>query len=261
MNPVSFGRLVNSTRQNISRIRRSPSPLGYALFLFLIVFIEPVLRAQQPADQTPSSAATNSAPKTPAEQLAALELERTNAWQRVLEIVNQPVHAFVRPPHYPVSVYPGWFHAGATKPDFNTVDVRQSQELVYTNRQYVTSDLNPGMMFLGRELEFNGMTKFFYTNRSLPKHKLSEAEMIEINQLYRIIGRCDGEIDRLQTLSTMESVKSSQAEDESESVAPGQPLTAIRSISQKTRGLYGGIAIGVLILLVLVSRLFRKKSD
>jgi hypothetical protein len=43
-------------------------------------------------------------------------------------------------------------------------------------------------MFLGKELEFNAMTKYFYVDRSLPKKRLSEAEMIEINSLYRIIG-------------------------------------------------------------------------
>ena len=42
---------------------------------------------------------------------------------------------------------------------------------------------------MGHDLEFNPMTKYFYTDRSLPKKKLTEAEMLEINRLYRIIGR------------------------------------------------------------------------
>jgi hypothetical protein len=34
------------------------------------------------------------------------------------------------------------------------------------------------------------MTKFFYQDRSLPKKKLTEDEMVEINRLYRIIATC-----------------------------------------------------------------------
>jgi len=55
----------------------------------------------------------------------------------------------------------------------------------------VTSDVNPGVVFVGPELEFNSMTKYFYVDRSLPKKKLTEAEMLEINRLYRIIGTCE----------------------------------------------------------------------
>ncbi len=42
---------------------------------------------------------------------------------------------------------------------------------------------------MASELEINAMTKFFYTDRSLPKKQLSEPEMLEINRLYRTIGR------------------------------------------------------------------------
>jgi len=66
--------------------------------------------------------------------------------------------------------------------------VRTTQQLIYGN-DYVTSDLNPTEMFLGRELEFNAMTKYFYVDRTLPKARLSEPQMLEINRLYRIIGR------------------------------------------------------------------------
>jgi hypothetical protein len=93
---------------------------------------------------------------------------------------------------------PGWFHEGASKPNFNTVDVRTTRETPYDQHQYVTSDLNPDIVFIGSELEFNPMTKYFYTDRSLPKKKLSEADMIEINRLYRIIGRCETQLAELQ---------------------------------------------------------------
>src|SRR5215472_11412097 len=43
----------------------------------------------------------------------------------VEKIVNQPVTAYRRAPGMHVSTYsPGWFHEGANKPRFDTVDVR-----------------------------------------------------------------------------------------------------------------------------------------
>jgi len=130
---------------------------------------------------------------------SALEAEMNDAIQRVQKIVNQPVTQIPRTEDMRVSTYrPGWFHDGAIKPDFNNVDVRASRETSYDKNQYVTSDLNPGIVFLGAELEFNPMTKYFYTDRSIPKKKLTEAEMLEINRLYRIIGRCEQELAKLK---------------------------------------------------------------
>jgi hypothetical protein len=129
---------------------------------------------------------------------AALETEMKSAVEQVKQIVNQPVTSMPRTSEMQVSTYrPGWFHEGASKPNFNTVDVRTTRETPYDGRQYVTSDLNPGIVFIGSQLEFNPMTKYFYTDRSLPKKKLSDAEMIEINRLYRIIGRCEKELAEL----------------------------------------------------------------
>lgn len=119
-----------------------------------------------------------------------------DAMARVRFIINQPVTAMTATRDMDVSIYsPGWFHPGAIRPDFNTVDIRATQDLSYSKNHYVTSDLNPGTCFLGSEVEFNSMTKYFYTDRSVPKKKLTEAEMLEINRLYRIIGTCE------QTLS------------------------------------------------------------
>jgi hypothetical protein len=115
-----------------------------------------------------------------------------DALARVTAIVNQPVKTLTRTPDMVVSVYsPGWFHDGAMKPEFGTVDVRASQDTHYSKDTYVSSDLNPGVAFLGAEIEFNPMTKYFYSDRSLPKKKLSEAEMLEINRLYGIIAKCE----------------------------------------------------------------------
>ncbi|MEJ0013925.1 MAG: hypothetical protein WDM94_15220 [Bauldia sp.] len=120
--------------------------------------------------------------------MEALNAETAQAESRVSDIVNQPVNRLVR--MGPVQlVSPGWYPAGAEKPDFDTVDVRKTQEFPYAGYSYVSSDLNPTEMFVGRELEFNAMTKYFYRDRTVPKKRLSEAEMLEINNLYREIGR------------------------------------------------------------------------
>jgi len=132
-------------------------------------------------------------------QRVAVEAEMKTAIQEVQRIVNQPVNQLIRTPEMQVSTYkPGWFHDGASKPDFNNVDVRRTREATYDKQQYITSDLNPGVVFIGSEVEFNSMTKYFYTDRTLPKKKLSEQEMLEINRLYRVIGRCEQQMAILQ---------------------------------------------------------------
>jgi hypothetical protein len=151
-----------------------------------------------PAGPLLGADAAEAPPLSPEAQIAALKTEKNNAVFQVQHIVNQPVTRLKRTPNMVVSTYsPGWFHPGAGKPDFNTVDVRKTQELSYADNQYVTSDLNPGVVFLGHELEFNRMTKYFITDRSVPKKKLTEAEMLEINRLYRIIGHCNQQLDEL----------------------------------------------------------------
>ena len=132
------------------------------------------------------------------DQIAAVKAQMDDAIFKVQDIVNQPATQLKRTSSMvDIGFYPGWFHPGATKPNFNTVDVRTTQQFPYVN-QYVTSDLNPGVVFLGSELEFNSMTKYFITDRSVPKKKLTEAEMVEINRLYRIIGHCEDQLDDLQ---------------------------------------------------------------
>ena len=42
------------------------------------------------------------------------------------------------------------------------------------------------------------MTKAFYLDPAFPKKKLSETEMLEINGLYRIIGRCEQQLANLK---------------------------------------------------------------
>lgn len=133
------------------------------------------------------------------DEIAAIKAQKNDAVFKVQDIVNQPITHLKRTPEMADIAYyqDGWFHPGAVTPDFDHVDVRASQQLVYQGHQYVTSDANPGEVFLGSELEFNPMTKFFYTDRLLPKKKLTEDEMLEINQLYRVIGHCNRQLDEL----------------------------------------------------------------
>jgi hypothetical protein len=136
---------------------------------------------------------------SPQDPITAIKAKRNNAIFEVQDIVNRPVKHFKRTPDMHVAEYsPGWFHPGATEPGYDHVDIRQTQDLKYGNDQYVTSDLNPGEVFLGADVEFNSMTKFFYTDRSVPKKKLTEDEMMRINALYRVIGQCDAELDDLK---------------------------------------------------------------
>ncbi len=137
-----------------------------------------------------------------------------DAMARVRAIVNQPVTQLPANAERLVSIYsPGWFHPGAITPDFDTVDVRKTQDLQYAAHEFVSSDLNPDVCFLGRELEFNSMTKFFYTDRTLPKKKLTEAEMLEINRLYRIIGDCERRINNPEAASPQGGNSANQPPD------------------------------------------------
>ncbi len=189
---------------------------------------------------------------TPEGKIAALRAEMNTAVQWVERIINQPVAPVPRRRGMHVSVFKeGWFHPGAHKPDFNNVDVRTSRETPYDQYQYVTSDLNPGVVFVGNQLEFNSNTKYFYKNRSLPKKKLTEAEMLEINQLYRIIGRCEREIAKLE--APLASPTSASA-DESESGASDNvaPEKRPRLLNPYLGG--GLLVVAVLILLVIWGR-------
>ena len=134
-------------------------------------------------------------PRADPQELAALRNKQLTAINRVKAIVNQKVRTTRRTDAMKVSVMqPGWFSEGAVAPDFNKVDVRTTQELPYAKLEYVTSDLNPGVAFPGRDIEYNAMTKYFYVDRTLPKKKLTDSEMEEINRLYRVIGQCEDQL-------------------------------------------------------------------
>jgi hypothetical protein len=147
--------------------------------------------ADTPSPTAPPSARAAGPPAlgSPGAQVNAIAGEINAAVRRIVAIVNQPITRLPRTPEMKiVSFGPGWFHPGATRPDFNNVDITTTQDFSFYNYEYVSSDLNPTEAFLGAELEFNSMTKYFYTDRSIPKKRLTKNEMLEINHLYRVIG-------------------------------------------------------------------------
>lgn len=127
-----------------------------------------------------------------------LQKEKNEAIFKVEDIVNQPVTHLKRTPDMVVKNFTDWGKHDVVMPDFANVDIRATQQKMFDGYQYVTCDLNPGEVFIGNELEFNELTKYFYNDFTVPKKKLTEAEMLEINRLCRIIGRCNRQLDELQ---------------------------------------------------------------
>jgi hypothetical protein len=161
----------------------------------VVVSIKAAAPAQAPAVAKPASApsATTSAQPSGADQVATWKRELSKTLEQVREIINQPVPTIPITPEISQKVAKWgdiWFHPGAGMPDFNYGDIRKTQETAnYEKFEYISSNLNPGVAFPGNQVEFNGATKFFYVDRSLPKKKLTEEEMLEVNRLYREIGK------------------------------------------------------------------------
>jgi len=175
-----------------------------------------------------------------------------DAMARARFIINQPVTPVAQIEGMDVAYYPeGWFHPGAIRPDFNTVDVRTTQDTHYAEHKYATSQLNPGICFPGSELEFNSMTKFFYTDRSLPKKKLTEEEMVEINRLYRIIGTCEQKIAEAGTAGV--------ASTSGSSTGAATPVNAALGFVSTHKATLASVAAGLAFVLMLILN-FRKSS-
>jgi hypothetical protein len=63
-----------------------------------------------------------------------------------------------------------------------------------------------------------------------------------------------------QTNTESATVQAAKTEPNVGDILPGQRLESIRKIPQQTRLLYGGISIGVLVLVLVLVRLFRRKG-
>ncbi len=143
--------------------------------------VAPAAAAAAAPPPNPSGAPTAQA------QIKTILKQMSVAVKRVQAIVNQEVPSVPLDPKRSAGEF--FFHEGATLPDFNTVDVRTTQETPYDAYEFIRWQGRPGVMWPGKELEFNSMTKYFYVDRTQPKKKLTEEEMLEINKLYRLIGQ------------------------------------------------------------------------
>ena len=114
----------------------------------------------------------------------AAHTEMDAAMERVRGIVNQTPPTVPRPPPDAESYHYG-FHPGAITPDFAHADLFSTREL--WKGDYVNMDTAPGIYYRSADCEFNPQTKFFYTNRDVPKKKLTDAEIAEVVRLYRAI--------------------------------------------------------------------------
>lgn len=155
----------------------------------IVISIKPISKSEQAAP-----AATNATgPRPP--QMDTVKRQLDDAVAQVKTIINQPVPYVPATPEMGLGY--GLFHPGAQRPDFNTVDVRQSQEGMFDSSPLISWEGTMDKAWVGKDIEFNAMTKYFYEDRSLPKKKLTEAEMLEINRLYRIIGKCEQQLAQM----------------------------------------------------------------
>jgi hypothetical protein len=177
--------VVKLSNDSVVSVRtvQTPSPTSRA----------PASAAPAPTEAQPQARATSGVPYNTQDAILALRKQMKDAVNKVVLIVNQPVQGVPKTPDMRLAWFgDGWFHPGAGVPDFDRVDIRQTQETSqYARFDYCASSLAPDVAYPADQLEYNGATKFFYQDRSVPKKKLSEVEMLEVNRLYRIIGRCN----------------------------------------------------------------------
>jgi hypothetical protein len=163
----------------------------------LVVSITAVASAPETIPSPPPKVSNQQALQA-AVSVDAVKAQLKDAVDHVNEIVNQPVPFVPRTrENWDQCAWfaDAWFHPGAITPDFANVDVRKTQETKnYESQPYASSNFTPDRAFIASDIEFNPMTKFFYLDRSLPKKKLTEDEMIEINRLYRIIAKCSAQL-------------------------------------------------------------------
>ena len=135
------------------------------------------------------STATNRPPDNPAD----LKAEMDEASARVAAIVNQPVKQTPETPGMHSGHWEYWFHPGATKPDFNTVDIRTTQETPFAKFTYVTLRPEPGHRIFWRRprVQFDDQI-FLYGPLPAKKETDGERRCWKSTGFYRIIGQDDG---------------------------------------------------------------------
>ena len=128
------------------------------------------------------------------QQAKAAQAEFDATTRQVQTIVNQTPPTVV-PPQGSTEVYWYNFDPGAIKPDFNVADVVTGREA--WGGDFVYMKTRPGVFYRSADCEFNPQTKFFFTDRNVPKKKLTDAENREIVRLYRILGKDETIINTL----------------------------------------------------------------
>jgi len=147
------------------------------------------------SDASPSSPASTSATRPAHLEIAAIRLKRARAEDRVRTIVNQPAPSLARTVHMRVHTTQGaWYPEPAGAPDFANVDVRATQQKNYDAKGYLAAGADPGTVYLGDNLEYNPALAYYYSDRTVPKTKLTPGEMEEINALFRTIAECDRQL-------------------------------------------------------------------
>ena len=134
---------------------------------------EPTLTVAKPAPLFRQSA--------PEANIVAVKQQLDATVRRIVEIVNQDVPAYKR--QSGMRLFECYYHDGATRPDFGNVDVRATRETPYNSYEYILWKGREDVVWSTKDLEFNPMTKYFYVDRSVPKKKLTDSEMEEINRL------------------------------------------------------------------------------
>ncbi len=145
--------------------------------------------AANAATRTVANVGSNAAVGAPG-NTPATRAEMDAAVARIRAIVNQVPSTVTKPANET-----GWiegFHPGATKPDFDHTDIVSGRK-PYTVA-YIQMEGAPNVFYRGADCEFNSETKFFYTNRELPKKKLSDSEYQELVRLYRFVGKCQRDL-------------------------------------------------------------------
>jgi hypothetical protein len=108
------------------------------------------------------------------------------------EIINQPVQGTpVTPQMLKQSAeqhLAGWDYLPAQTPNFIDAHIEDTQWLDTLGADWVTCNLTPGLAFRAKDLETNVQTRFFYTDLTLPKKRLSAEEMAQLDVIYHQIG-------------------------------------------------------------------------
>jgi hypothetical protein len=149
-----------------------------------------------PAPPAPVAKAPSQAP-VPADegavtpQVADARAKLGEALAKARAMINQPVTSYPMTEELraKASLYEdGWFHPGADIPNFIDIHIERSQEPYGSQYEWVTSNLTPGLVFRSADCEYNAATKFFYMDRTVPKKKLTQPEMLRLDAIYHQIG-------------------------------------------------------------------------